>query len=99
MIDSSEPVDWLVVIRLGSVGQHVHEGDGEHAAAVGVALHGALHPVVVLGAVVEDDDDFALPERQLVLVVCLAVVQGAAPLYWTNLNKFKIFMTFYKSNF
>lgn len=86
LIDSLEPFGW----PQRSVGQHVHEGDGEHAAAVRVALHGALHPVVVLGAVVEHHDDLALPERQFILVVRLAVVEGAAPLYWTNLNKFKI---------
>ena len=38
----------------------------------------ALHPVLVLRFLVDDDDDVALFERQLVVVVGLAVVQRAA---------------------
>ena len=39
----------------------------------------ALHPVLVLRFLVDDDDDVALFERQLVVVVGFAVVESAAP--------------------
>ena len=53
---------------------------GKEAALFRVRLKDALHPVVVLRLLVEDDDDVALLEGQLVVVVGLAVVQGPAPL-------------------
>lgn len=58
--------------------QHVDEADGEHAPAFRRPLQRALHPVVVVGLLVRHDDDLALAERELVLVVGLAVVQGPA---------------------
>lgn len=52
------------------------EANRNHAPALGRPLEEALHPVVVVRVLVRHDDDVALPERQLVLVVGLAVVEG-----------------------
>ena len=62
-----------------SVCQDLDERHGEESPLVGLGLEVALHPVLVLGLLVEDDDEVALLEGQLVVVVGLAVVQGAAP--------------------
>lgn len=58
------------------VGQHVHEADRKHAASRRVALDFALHPVLVVGALVQHHQHLALLELQLVVVVRIAVVQG-----------------------
>ena len=57
--------------------QHVHETDREHASPLGRSFESAFHPIVVVGLLVRHDDHLALAERQLVLVVCFAVVQGS----------------------
>lgn len=77
MNTGSEIVTIVVSVVL-LVGQHVYEGDGEHASAAG-ALDLALHPVIVLGALVDDDYDLSLAERQLVLVVGRTVVESSTP--------------------
>jgi hypothetical protein len=58
----------------------VDKAGGEEAALVRLRLEDALHPVVVLRLLGEDEDDVALLEGELVLVVGLAVVEGAAAL-------------------
>lgn len=58
--------------------QHVHEADGEHAPSLRRPFERALHPVVVVGLLVRHDDHLAFAERQLVLVVGLAVIQRPA---------------------
>jgi hypothetical protein len=63
-----------------SVCEHVDKAGGEEAAFVRLRLEDALHPVVVLRLLGEDEDDVALLEGELVLVVRLAVVEGATPL-------------------
>ena len=62
-----------------SVSQDLDERHGEEPPLVGLRLEVALHPVLVLGLLVEDHDDVALLEGQLVVVVGLAVVQRPAP--------------------
>lgn len=52
----------------------------------------ALHPVLVLRFLVDDDDDVALFERQLVVVVGLAVVQRAATPFAVALEWKKYFI-------
>ena len=66
-------------IRPTSVSQDLDERHGEEPPLVGLGLEVALHPVLVLGLLVEDDDDISLLEGQLVLVVGLAVVERPAP--------------------
>jgi hypothetical protein len=58
----------------------VDKAGGEEAALVRLCLEDALHPVVVLRLLGEDEDDVALLEGELVLVVGLAVVEGATAL-------------------
>lgn len=58
----------------------MHKTGGEEAAPVRLSLQHALHPVVVLCLLGEDDDDVTLLEGQLVLVVGLAIVEGATAL-------------------
>ena len=65
--------------RPPSVSQDLDERHGEEPSLVGLRLEVALHPVLVLGLLVEDHDDVALLEGQLVVVVGLAVVQRPAP--------------------
>ena len=65
--------------RPPSVSQDLDERHGEEPPLVGLRLEVALHPVLVLGLLVEDHDDVALLEGQLVVVVGLAVVQRPAP--------------------
>lgn len=55
------------------------KADGEHALPRVVALDLALHPVVVVRLLVQHDQDLALLELQLVVIVRVAVVQGTAP--------------------
>ena len=62
-----------------SVDNHVDKRGREEAALVRLRLQDALHPVVVLRRLGQDDDDVALLEGELVFVVSLAVVEGAAP--------------------
>ena len=62
-----------------SVSQDLDEWHGEQSPLGGARLEVALHPVLVLGLLVEDHDDVALLEGQLVVVVGLAVVQRPAP--------------------
>jgi hypothetical protein len=66
--------------RPSSVCEHVDKAGGEEAAFVRLGLEDALHPVVVLRLLGEDEDDVALLEGELVLVVRFAVVEGAAAL-------------------
>jgi hypothetical protein len=63
-----------------SVCEHVDKAGGKEAALVRFCLEDALHPVVVLRLLGEDEDDVALLEGKLVLVVGFAVVEGAAAL-------------------
>ena len=66
-------------VRPPSVSQDLDERHGEEPPLVGLRLEVALHPVLVLGLLVEDDDDVSLLEGQLVLVVGFAIVQRPAP--------------------
>jgi hypothetical protein len=70
---------WQAIVEgfVSSVGENVDKGDWKESAFGGVPLEDALHPVLVFGDLVEDDDGLTLFERQLVLVVGLAVVEGA----------------------
>lgn len=61
------------------IGQHVDEADWKHATPCGLALDNALHPVLVIGALVQHNQDLALLELQLVIVVRNAVIKGSAP--------------------
>lgn len=56
----------------------MNERDGEHPSPAR-ALDLTFHPVVVLGAFVDDHDHFALAERQLVFVVRRTIVQSPTP--------------------
>lgn len=58
------------------VGQHVHKADREHAASRRVSLDFTLHPVLVVGPLVQYNQHLAFLEFQLVVVVRIAVVQG-----------------------
>ena len=79
----------LVDIRQWSVRQHVDKAGGEEAATIRLRLEDALHPVVVLRLLGEDEDDVALLEGQLVLVVSLAVVKGATSFVPLELGSLK----------
>ncbi len=57
----------------------MNERHWEESPLGGVAQQVALHPVFVLCLFVDDDDEVALFEGQLVVVVGLAVVQGSTP--------------------
>lgn len=61
-------------IRVALIVQHLHETDREHAPSGAVPLYFALHPVVVVGSLVQDDQDFTLLELKLVIVVRIAVI-------------------------
>ncbi len=62
---------------------------GKEAAFVRLRLEDALHPVVVLRLLGEDEDDVALLEGELVLVVRLAVVEGATALVTLEVRSLK----------
>ena len=69
----------------------MNERDWEESPLVGVVEQVALHPVFVLRFFVEDDDEVALLEGQLVVIVSLAVVQRSAPTVAVSLeNKLKL---------
>lgn len=57
----------------------MHETYGEHSYSMRLILYHPFHPVVVVRVFIGDDNDFPLLERQLVVVVRWAVVQGPAP--------------------
>jgi len=67
----------------------VDKAGGEEAALVRLCLEDALHPVVVLRLLGEDEDDVALLEGELVLVVRFAVVEGATPLVPLEVSSLK----------
>jgi hypothetical protein len=52
--------------------------DGKEAPARGVALDAALHPRLLLGLLLGDDDDLALLEGQLVRLVLITAVERPA---------------------
>lgn len=54
------------------------EADGKHAPPRRLPLDSALHPVVVVRAFIQHDQDLALLELQLIVVVRHAVVQSSA---------------------
>lgn len=56
---------------------HLHKTHRKHAPPGRIALNLTLHPVVVVGSLVQHEQYFALLELQLVVVVGVAVVQGA----------------------
>ena len=56
----------------------MYERDGEESSLGRVGLQGALHPILVLRLLVQDEDDVSFLERELVLVVGLAVVESTA---------------------
>lgn len=56
---------------------HLHKTHRKHAPPGRIALNLTLHPVVVVGSLVQHEQHFALLELQLVVVVGVAVVQGA----------------------
>ncbi len=58
--------------------EEVDETGREDAAPARLEFDVAGHPVLVLGLFDGDDEHFALAERQLVVVVGLAVVQRPA---------------------
>ena len=66
-------------IRPSSVSQDLDERHGEEPPLVGLRLEVALHPVLVFGLLVEDDDDVSFLEGQLVVVVGVTIVQRTAP--------------------
>ncbi len=68
----------------------MNERDREEASLVGVVEQVPLHPVFVLGLFVDDDDDVALLEGQLVVVVGFAVVQRSAATIGISLQKKKL---------
>ncbi len=73
----------------------MNERHWEEASLGGVAQQVALHPVFVLCLFVDDDDEVALFEGQLVVVVGLAVVQGPTPPLSVSLEfKKNIFLDF-----
>jgi len=63
---------------LFSLVEEFDEDDWEEASARRVALDDALHPRVLLGLLLGDDDDLALLERQLVRLVLITAVQRPA---------------------
>lgn len=67
----------------------MNEGGREEPPPVRLRFQDALHPVVVLRLLGEDDDDVTLLEGELVLVVRLTVVQRPAPLIPLQVNPLK----------
>jgi len=57
----------------------MHETDGKHALPRRLSLNNALHPVLVVGALVQHDQNLAFLELQLIIVVRHAIVESSAP--------------------
>lgn len=51
--------------------------DGEEASLGRIWLESSLHPILVLGLLIEDKDDVSLFKGELVFIVSLAVVESA----------------------
>jgi hypothetical protein len=62
------------------VGKDVNKADGEHSTPRRVTFDDAFHPVLVVGAFIQHNENFTFLELQLVVIVGVAVVEGAASL-------------------
>uniref|UniRef100_A0A2M3ZS76 Putative secreted peptide n=1 Tax=Anopheles braziliensis TaxID=58242 RepID=A0A2M3ZS76_9DIPT len=65
----------LPLCRCRLIVNHLHEADRKHASPRTIALDLTLHPVFVIGSLVEYNQYFALLELELVIIICVAVVQ------------------------
>ena len=59
------------------VGKDVHEANREHSTTPRVIFDDTFHPVFVIGSLVQHDKNFTFLELQLVIIVGVAVVEGA----------------------
>lgn len=70
-----------------SVRQHLDKTNGEHATAWGT-FNFTIHPILIVGAFIQHHNHIVLFEFQLIVVVCITIVQCSTSAPLSNLHIF-----------